>query len=98
MDRLTISIAGAGIGGLAAASALAMRGHDVKVIEQAPAITEIGAGIQISPNGYAVIEALGLGDALAEVSVRAKTVRLIDGPSGRDVVTMVLHKKKDRKQ
>ena len=53
-------VIGAGIGGLAAATALARRGVAVTVIEQAAAIHEVGAGLQVSPNGLAVLRALGL--------------------------------------
>ncbi|AZQ67864.1 monooxygenase [Silicimonas algicola] len=90
MDSLRITIAGAGIGGLAAATALARDGHRVRVAEKAPRIEEVGAGIQISPNGAAVMRALGLGDALAEASIRAEAVRLVDGLTGKPVVTMNL--------
>ncbi|MGI3165610.1 FAD-dependent monooxygenase [Pseudooceanicola sp. 200-1SW] len=55
-----ITIIGAGIGGLAAARALALRGAEVTVLEQAECIREVGAGLQISPNGAAVLRALGL--------------------------------------
>ena len=61
---LKITIAGAGIGGLAVATALARDGHSVTVAERALEISEVGAGLQISPNGRAVLDALGLGDAL----------------------------------
>jgi len=90
MNDLKITIAGAGIGGLAAATALARQGHRVRVAERAAEIKEVGAGIQISPNGMAVMRALGLEDALAEVSIRAEAVRLIDGRTGREVVTLDL--------
>ena len=55
-------IAGGGIGGLAAALALTRRGFDVKVLEQAPEIGEIGAGIQLGPNAFHAFDALGVGD------------------------------------
>lgn len=90
MTALKITVAGAGVGGLAVAAALGARGHHVTVAERASEITEVGAGIQISPNGARVMDALGLSDALAAVSVRAEAVRLIDGPSGRDVLTLDL--------
>jgi salicylate hydroxylase len=88
--KLNITVAGAGIGGLAAAAALAGREHRVRVAERADEIAEVGAGIQISPNGWRVITALGLGEALAARAVRAAAVRLIDGPTGREVVRLDL--------
>ena len=45
-----VAVVGAGIGGLNAAIALIQRGFDVTVYEQADALGEIGAGIQLSPN------------------------------------------------
>ena len=81
-----VTVLGAGVAGLAVARALALRGAQVTVLEQADAIREVGAGLQVSPNGAAVLAALGLGAALAAVSVRAQAVELRDGLSG-DVVT-----------
>jgi len=49
-----IVVVGGGIGGLAAALCLRRHGADVTVLEQADAIREVGAGLQISPNGVAV--------------------------------------------
>ncbi len=65
-----ILIAGAGIGGLTAASCLMKAGYDVAVYEQAPELSEIGAGIQISANAMHVLNHLGLGEAIAKLSVR----------------------------
>src|SRR5438477_8697161 len=61
---MRILIVGAGIGGLTAALALLREGHDVQVYEQAPALAELGAGVQISANGSRVLFALGLEDAI----------------------------------
>ena len=58
---LPVLIAGGGIGGLAAALALTRQGLDVKVLEQAPELGEIGAGVQLGPNGFAAFDALGIG-------------------------------------
>jgi len=57
-----VLVAGGGIGGLAAALALARLGLDVKVLEQAPEVGEIGAGIQLGPNAFAAFDALGVGE------------------------------------
>ena len=57
-----VLVAGGGIGGLAAALALVRRGFRVQVLEQSPEIGEIGAGIQLGPNAFAALDALGVGD------------------------------------
>src|SRR4051794_8853360 len=64
---MRILIVGAGIGGLTAALALLRDGHHVVVYEQAPALAELGAGVQISANGSRVLFALGLEDAIRQV-------------------------------
>jgi salicylate hydroxylase len=56
-----VLVAGGGIGGLAAALALTRQGLRVKVLEQAPTLGEIGAGIQLGPNAFAAFDALGIG-------------------------------------
>lgn len=78
LEKLNVLVIGAGIGGLAAATGLALRGADVTVLEQAPEITEVGAGLQISPNGFAVLRALGLAEALRAAAVQARAVCLHD--------------------
>src|SRR6187397_2257338 len=60
--RAPVIVAGAGIGGLAAALALAQRGFRVVVLEQAAEIGEIGAGVQLAPNAFAAFDALGVGE------------------------------------
>jgi len=67
-DRKVIVIGG-GIGGLTTALALLSRGIDVDVYEQAPRLGEVGAGIQISPNGTRVLLALGLEQGLQAIAV-----------------------------
>ena len=86
----SITLLGAGIAGLACARALALRGAEVTVLEQADAIREVGAGLQISPNGAAVLRALGLGEALDRAGTAATGVRLIDGPTAEPVLSMDL--------
>jgi salicylate hydroxylase len=70
VKRHKILIAGAGIGGLTAAANLLQAGHDVTIFEQAPELSEVGAGLQLSANATHVLHDLGLGPALAEVGVR----------------------------
>ena len=85
-----VTVLGAGIAGLAVARALALRGAEVTVYEQADAIREVGAGLQISPNGARVLRALGLGEGFAAIAPRAEAVELIDGPGGVPVARMSL--------
>lgn len=85
-----VTVLGAGVAGLAVARALALRGARVTVLEQAPALGDVGAGIQISPNGAAVLRALGLGAALDASSLRAGAVVLHDGIGGGRVLRLDL--------
>src|SRR5262245_24888811 len=85
-----VLIAGAGIGGLTAAACLIKAGHDVQIFEQAPALTEVGAGIQISANAMHVLNDLGLAEAISAASVRpdAYVFRLHD--SGEEISRFTL--------
>src|SRR5471032_2403481 len=72
----TVIIAGAGIGGLSAALALARSGFRVVVFEEASELADIGAGIQLSPNATRVLLALGLGEKLKAHAVAPAEVRI----------------------
>ena len=80
---MRIAVIGGGIGGLSAALHLLKAGFDVEVYEQAPRITEIGAGIQISPNASRLLQRLGLGSAMDAVGVRPLAVHQRRWDDGR---------------
>ena len=67
---MKVLIAGAGIGGLAAALALNDAGFEVEIFERSRLAQEVGAGVQVSPNGARVLHALGLAPALERVAFR----------------------------
>jgi len=69
MKKYRILVAGAGIGGLTAASCLAKAGHHVEIYEQAPQLAEIGAGIQISANAMHVLRDLGMEQSIVGIGV-----------------------------
>jgi salicylate hydroxylase len=84
-------VIGGGIGGLATAASLSQRGMAVTLLEQAAAIGEVGAGLQVSPNGMAVLRAMGLDTKLAaKGAVRAKAVVLRDYRAGKQVARLDL--------
>ncbi|MCU4653811.1 FAD-dependent monooxygenase [Roseibacterium sp. SDUM158016] len=85
-----VTVIGGGIAGLAAALAAALRGAEVTLLEQAPGITEVGAGIQVSPNGWAVLKALGLAEDIAAKAPRSRAVRLRDFRRGAEVFSFPL--------
>lgn len=73
---LHILIIGCGLGGLAAAHTLSQAGHRITLVESAPAIGEIGAGIQVTPNVSRLLIRWGLGERLREVAVRPEAIAL----------------------
>ena len=77
----TVIIAGAGIGGLTAALAIAQRGYRVAVFDQAPRLEEVGAGIQLSPNASRILIALGLREQLQRHVVAPQELRVMNAQS-----------------
>lgn len=96
MPHYKILIAGAGIGGLTAASFLTQAGHDVELYEQASQLEEIGAGIQISANAMHALRTLGLEDAITAAGVRpaAYVFRLHD--TGEEIQRFALSEEHER--
>src|SRR5690606_4158736 len=72
-----IIVVGAGLGGLAAALALLRQGFEVTVLEQAPVLAEVGAGVQLSANATRVLSLLGLENTVAQYGCEptGKTIR-----------------------
>lgn len=85
LEDASVAVIGGGIGGLAAALAFSRFGAAVTVYEQADALTEVGAGIQITPNGGRVLAALGLSGQLDAYSLRAQAVQPRDALTGRAI-------------
>ncbi|EJD02574.1 FAD/NAD-binding domain-containing protein [Fomitiporia mediterranea MF3/22] len=71
---LDIIIIGCGLGGLAAAHALGQAGHRVTIVESAPAIGEVGAGIQVTPNVSRLLIRWGVGGQLKKVAVKPQAI------------------------
>ena len=80
--RSRITIVGAGLGGLAAAHALAAFGFEADVFEQASSLGEIGAGINISPQGVKALRGCGIGDRLVAVANISKGIFTRDMHTG----------------
>ncbi len=87
---LPIIVAGGGIGGLAAALALARKGYSVQVLEAAAQFQEVGAGIQLGPNVFRMFELLGLTDAIKVNAVFPDNLIMRDGLSGEEVTRIPL--------
>ena len=86
----TAGIIGAGVAGLSTAIALAQRGWAVCVYEQAQALGDVGAGLQISPNGTRVLAALGVWDALWPTMFEPNSIIMRMGQSGRRICDIPL--------
>jgi 2-polyprenyl-6-methoxyphenol hydroxylase-like FAD-dependent oxidoreductase len=85
-----VVIVGGGIGGLAAALSVAVAGHQVVVLERAERFAEIGAGIQIAPNGIHALDALGVGRVVRQTALQMDELRFMDGLADRQVTSLPL--------
>lgn len=85
MTSRNILIIGAGIGGLTAALAFASGGDRVDIVEQAPELSTIGAGLQVSPNASRILIALGLGDQLRQAMIVPHEIVLASGRTLRKI-------------
>ncbi|QUS40659.1 FAD-binding protein [Tardiphaga alba] len=86
----TIVVAGAGIGGLTAALALAAKGFRVTVLEKAARLEEVGAGLQLSPNASRILISLGLAERLGPHVVTPRAVTIMTARSGGEVTRLSL--------
>jgi len=89
---MKVIIAGGGIGGLSAAIALSKVGCEVEVIERAPALGEVGAGLQMSPNASKALTALGVLEAVAAVSSMPQMLEMRLGRTGEKVFSIPIAK------
>ena len=86
----TIVVAGAGIGGLTAALALAAKGFRVVVMERAERLEEAGAGIQVSPNASRVLVDLGLKPRLSGRAVTPESINIMSARAGGEIARLPL--------
>ena len=86
----TIIVAGAGIGGLTAALALAAKGFRVVVLEKAERLEEAGAGLQLSPNASRVLVELGLQPRLASRAVMPDAINIMSAREGGEIARLPL--------
>ena len=87
-NALPVAIAGGGIGGLAAALALARHGFRSLVLEQAREYGEVGAGLQVAPNALSVLDALGIGPAAKKHALFIERLVMMDAVTGEEIVNI----------
>jgi salicylate hydroxylase len=86
----TIFVAGAGIGGLTAALALANSGFRVVVLEKAARLEEVGAGLQLSPNASSILIGLGLKERLTARAVVPEAISILSARAGGEIIRLPL--------
>jgi salicylate hydroxylase len=85
-----VLVVGAGIGGLAAARALSLKGRRVHVIDQVAAFGEIGAGLQLAPNALRCLDRLQLLAAISRDAFFPRQLLMMDAPSGEPIAAVAL--------
>src|SRR5262249_29173025 len=95
-ERQTIVIAGAGIGGLTAALALAAHGFKALIAERTEELSELGAGIQLAPNAGRVLAGLGLEPAIAEAASEPVAIDVLDAIRGKPIVSIPTQRYRER--
>jgi salicylate hydroxylase len=85
-----ILISGGGIGGLITAYCLAHHGFPVRLFEQSAEFKEVGAGIQLGPNIFKVLEKVGLKDAVLADAHRPPTHEMRDALTGKLISRIAL--------
>ncbi|KAJ5878027.1 hypothetical protein N7455_001492 [Penicillium solitum] len=89
---LEVIVVGAGIGGMAAALTLGLRGHHVIVLESAPKLMEVGAGIQVSPNMLRLFDRWGVSDLIHAQDVALEHIHVRRWDDGKLLGTMTVNK------
>lgn len=86
-DTNEIIVVGCGIGGASAALALGRAGFTVRLLERAPVIAEVGAGLQVGPNAMRILRDLGVNDYLTQAAVLPDRAVMRDIRTGDEVVS-----------
>ncbi|MDK3025894.1 FAD-dependent monooxygenase [Cupriavidus taiwanensis] len=90
INKVSTLVVGGGIGGLAAALALARQGRTVHVLERAEAFAEVGAGLQLAPNASRALDRLGVLESVRKTAVFPQRLVWMDALSGEGVTSMDL--------
>ena len=90
MKKKPIIVAGGGLGGLGVTLGLASKGKAVVVLEKAPELGEIGAGIQLGPNAFHSLDHLGVGQGAREQAVYVEKLCFMDAITNEEVAHIPL--------